>query len=58
MLAMKLTALVTIGAVFTSAILGGIAGSMRDKHGVIVTSLSTGVLAISACVGAVNVFYQ
>ena len=130
MLTMKLTALVTVGAVFTTAILGGIAGFMRGKHniiapamtgnlqfeiahrvhantveqlvlflpllwisavtlsdwwaasvglvwifgrciyawqymvnaekrsyGVIVTSLSTGVLAISACVGIVNLFY-
>ena len=40
MLTMKLTALVTIGAVFTTAILGGIAGSMRDKHDVIAPAMT------------------
>ena len=40
MLTMKLTALVTIGAVFITAILGGIAGAMRGKHGVIAPAMT------------------
>ena len=43
MLTMKLTALVTIGAVFTTAILGGIAGAMRGKHGIIAPAMTGSV---------------